>query len=361
MSTYFEAVLTIGVLGAAAVAVYQIWRMRREAEHRRRIEADSRYVEFLKQALSSETERIPMGYDPSLLQHYVARGGTRKELLLYDLLFSCWENGYLLYHDGPADRWQRWSDWIRMFFVTNQRCAAAWDLAGRYFDEGFVAFVEQDVLKSMDERADYDFPDSIEEWRKLPAVYSGDTLMIGPFEVMQAWERPLMDALADEVTAKGGDVLEVGFGMAISAERIQQGEISSHTIVEAHPGVYERLAEWAQNRPNVRPVSASWEEWAHTAAPASFDAILFDTFPIRRSELHKNHFPFFSEAARLLKPGGIFTYYTDEATHVCPEHQEILMQFFARFRVEKIEVTPPENCQYWTAKQMLMIVAEQGH
>ena len=53
-------------------------------------------------------------------------------------------------------------------------------------------------------------------------------------EVMMSWESPIMEASAEWVCSGGGDILEIGFGMGISASFIQQQNISSHTIVESH-------------------------------------------------------------------------------------------------------------------------------
>ena len=49
-------------------------------------------------------------------------------------------------------------------------------------------------------------------------------------EVMMSWESPIMEASAEWVCSGGGDILEMGFGMGISASFIQQQSISSHTI-----------------------------------------------------------------------------------------------------------------------------------
>ena len=55
------------------------------------------------------------------------------------------------------------------------------------------------------------------------------------FQVMMSWEDSIMKASADYVCEGGGDILEIGFGMGISAGYIQANSITSHTIVENHP------------------------------------------------------------------------------------------------------------------------------
>ena len=51
-------------------------------------------------------------------------------------------------------------------------------------------------------------------------------------EVMMSWEDSLMKRHAEVVCENGGDVLEIGFGMGIAANYIQELNPSSHTIVE---------------------------------------------------------------------------------------------------------------------------------
>ena len=57
------------------------------------------------------------------------------------------------------------------------------------------------------------------------------------WEVMMSWEDTLMSASAAYVCQGGGDILEVGFGMGISAGYMHSHSISSHTIVENHPDI----------------------------------------------------------------------------------------------------------------------------
>jgi hypothetical protein len=77
-------------------------------------------------------------------------------------------------------------------------------------------------------------------------------------EVMMSWEDSLMSASAAYVTQGGGDILEIGFGMGISAGYMHSHSIDSHTIVENHPEIIPKAVQWASNKSNVTIVSQSW-------------------------------------------------------------------------------------------------------
>ena len=94
-------------------------------------------------------------------------------------------------------------------------------------------------------------------------------------EVMMDWEHPIMSASAAYITHDGGDILEIGFGMGIASNYIQSHSISSHTIIENHPQIIEKLETWANGKSNVNIISQSWADV--TGSLGRYDGIFYDT------------------------------------------------------------------------------------
>lgn len=92
--------------------------------------------------------------------------------------------------------------------------------------------------------------------------FSEDKLMDSNSKaVMMAWEKPLMEAHAKAICSVGGHILNIGFGMGLVDTAIQQYSPASHTIVEAHPEVYERMLRtgWGEKN-NVKIVLGRWQD-----------------------------------------------------------------------------------------------------
>lgn len=125
------------------------------------------------------------------------------------------------------------------------------------------------------------------------------------YAVMMDWERDIMHKHVDLVTFEGADVLEIGFGMAISATRIQESKPRSHTIAECHPDVLVRLREWAKDRPSVKILEGEWFE--RRGDFERYDAIWYDPY----EDPHEKDF--FAGVDGWLKSGGKFTFYNQLA------------------------------------------------
>lgn len=127
-----------------------------------------------------------------------------------------------------------------------------------------------------------------------------EILLPDGFEVMMEWERPIMERSAEMITINGGDVLNVGFGMAIIDTAIQAHNVSTHTIIEAHPQVVRKARAWARDKDGVNIIAKRWQDAIGDIGP--FDGIYFDT-------LMPPMIPFLRESSNLLKKGGVFTFF----------------------------------------------------
>ena len=206
-------------------------------------------------------------------------------------------------------------------------------------------------------------------WDAASANYAEDDteLNILGEPVMERWEEPYMKALATIAASNGGRVLEIGFGMGISASFIQSFPIEEHVVIEANEGVFKRLLEFQKTATHkVTPLCGFWEDVVPTLVDSSFDGILYDTFPLSEEDLHTHQFKFIEQAYRLLKPNGVLTYcnliswgnlktqYPDD-TKLFNETQipHLKAAGFSNFQTDIVEVNPPQSCKYYSTKTIV--------
>lgn len=197
-------------------------------------------------------------------------------------------------------------------------------------------------------------------WHTKELTYTPDGLEIGGMQVMQYWERPLMNRLAELVTAGDGDVLEVGFGLGISAGAIMDCGCRSYTVIEAHPQVADTARRWGASYDTpVNVIEGYWQDVIGSLD--TYDGILFDTYPLSEDERSRNHYPFIPIASSLLKPGGRFTYYSDETVDFRADHLSLLLRHFSRVELIKVDgLSMPSDCDYWQNDHMVIPVAYRG-
>ncbi len=197
------------------------------------------------------------------------------------------------------------------------------------------------------------------------AVTEDGKLKIDGQSVMEDWQPALMHKLAEAAASRGGDVLEVGFGLGISATRIQEIGVRSHTIIECNASVARSFDSWATQHSgrDIRMVPGTWQDLVGTLG--KFDGILFDTYPLTQADFDRSvtedvtyaqHF--FAAAAAHLKPGGVFTYFTGEIDSLSRAHQRLLLQHFSEFTVGIVRgLEPARDSSIWWFPTMAVVRA----
>jgi guanidinoacetate N-methyltransferase len=232
--------------------------------------------------------------------------------------------------------------------------------------EGGVAQVDgrSNETPTVESRRRIGFPSGKAEWCEATASYTAHNLWIAGHPVMQDWEDGYMATLAEIVGRVGGRTLEVGYGLGLSARYLtKMDSVEEHWIIECHPDVIARAVtdlrhELSTGR--VHLLGGFWEDVVESLDDEQFDGILFDTYPLTEEEVHANHYPFFSEAHRLLKNGGVFTYYSDEATELSESHLARLRAAgFVDIDWITVPVSPPESCEYWQDQSLVAPIVKK--
>ncbi|MCW6052943.1 class I SAM-dependent methyltransferase [Lyngbya sp. CCAP 1446/10] len=188
------------------------------------------------------------------------------------------------------------------------------------------------------------------QWQDASAIYTEGKLLINGYLVMEDWETPYMKELARVATSNQGVVLEVGFGLGISATYVQAYPIEKHIVIEANADVFKKLQELALlAERKVEPLFGFWQDVISAIPDQSVDGILFDTYPLNEEEgRYPYAIPFFESAYRVLKKGGIFTYFSAEVNDFSPYHLEKLKAAgFNNIQKKVLSVSPPKDCPAW--------------
>ena len=146
-------------------------------------------------------------------------------------------------------------------------------------------------------------------------------------EVMMDWESLIMEKSAEFICHNKGDILEIGFGMGICADYIQAQGVNSHTIVEIHPQIFEKLQVWASDKSNVTIIQGDWNSVSELS---TYDGIFLDTFGDENLDKFKDF------SLSKVKTGGKITYWNNEEKEYNPYS-------FNSVSYDKIPVTPEEN------------------
>ena len=106
------------------------------------------------------------------------------------------------------------------------------------------------------------------------SIYDLDCNMCGEKGtlVMHADHVDYENAVADFITFEGATILEIGYGMGLSANQIQANNPTKHIIIEKHEQVYNNAVAWAQDKDNVDIILGDYKDVISTLTD-KFDGV----------------------------------------------------------------------------------------
>ncbi len=105
-------------------------------------------------------------------------------------------------------------------------------------------------------------------------------------QVMMEWEDDYMKACVNELKiGRNDNVLEIGFGMGLSATAIQEKSPKSHTIIECDEDIIQQIEKWKRKikTDNVVVIENTWQNVLLEKKELSsnqYDCVFFDDFPL---------------------------------------------------------------------------------
>ncbi len=147
-----------------------------------------------------------------------------------------------------------------------------------------------------------------------PLLFTQDQIIIQRYAqktprsaaVMERWETPLLQRQIDLLDVKDKDVLEIGFGMGITAGMIQRAEPKSHTIIECHPQIINFAQSTFPYINNINLVANFWQNVIMSMG--KFDRIFYDPYL-------DDYEAFFQVVELKLRDDGVFSYFHWENFH----------------------------------------------
>lgn len=186
------------------------------------------------------------------------------------------------------------------------------DLYEKFVEAGFRSEILLQKFQSEDSDSELEnqsMEGNIDQYLEADLAYDKHTLKTSKNDgVMMDWETPIMQRSAEVITKPGSTVLNIGFGMGIIDGFIQELKPEKHYIIEAHPGVLQRMRDdgWFQKE-NVIILEGTWKTILPKLIEGNvhFDGIYYDTF----SEHYRDMLILFDYVVGLLNFEGTFSFF----------------------------------------------------
>jgi len=122
--------------------------------------------------------------------------------------------------------------------------------------------------------------------------------------IMMDWENNIMQESAKVICRNGGDILNIGFGMGIIDNYIQKENFKTHTIIECHSDVIQKMKkdEWF-NKINTKVINDKWQNSIKNIG--TFDGVYYNTWK-------DDYLSFIGEVHKIVNTGGIFSFFNTQ-------------------------------------------------
>ena len=204
------------------------------------------------------------------------------------------------------------------------------------------------------------------EWLSSPAQYDDVGLRIGCHSVVEHWEQPAQEALAGTVCRPNAQkILEIGYGLGLSAKFVNSLKPNTHVIVEAHPQVVIKAIEEMPSSTLI--FSALWEKIVPLLNGEFFDGIIYDAYPMMSDAFDGSSLstfryvePFLYEGSRLLRNRGRlgFLDYSCGVTEL-GDFASVVTGLFSESSVKELPIEVREGCAFASGNRCHIVILEK--
>lgn len=236
----------------------------------------------------------------------------------------------------------------------------------QYWKHIYMTSEPDSLIETIRSRKDMFPPDLPEKWHKIKPRFmkkedGEEILTFEKHEVASSFHKPYMKELSKIATTHGGEILNIGYGMAMIdtfiEEKRNKREIKNHHIIELNDFIFKRAQNWKKTLPASHQIKLWHGNWQEVLPQMSkkktlFDGVIYDAYPLSLDEIHRDAIDFIYSLVhfKLLKEKtGILTFYVDSKNGLGESFQKFLYDLgFTEIQTKKVKISlPNRKSQIW--------------
>ena len=113
---------------------------------------------------------------------------------------------------------------------------------------------------------------NLKDYINTPLTFENGSIWYDGVPIMNGFEKPLIEFIADSIVHRGGSVLNIGYGSGFFDKRVQEIGVRVHTIMECHPNVIANI-----DAPFATIYVGPWQEHIDTLIAVSYTHLTLPT------------------------------------------------------------------------------------